>query len=323
MAEPQLAVNYIEAKLREHFKAGGTVWAEPKLDGVRGGWYGGCDDSIAGFTGRSLEPFANRELTKFWSHPDFKFLDGELILHGKPWNYPRLCNEVTSMTNTITGHPEKSALVVFDWLSGLDLPYWRRYAILEKRVAKLEAHYGNRVQLMPFVPISDYDDLMRRDEKHLNDDLEGTILRDPNLSGKPGRSSKTLIHLWRIKRFIDFEVKVTRFDAALENRNEQKVNALGHKERSTHKENKHPKEMVGTVYGVVLKDVKYDGKLLFPKDMEIAIGPGRMTHDFRKLSYAKPELLVDQIAKVKTFPHGVKDKPRMPTFETLRSLVDM
>jgi DNA ligase-1 len=316
MAEPQLAINWIRKKVV-------PGWDQPKLDGVRGGRYGGRDDSIAGFTGRSLEPFANRELTKFWSHPDFKFLDGELVLHEKPWDTPRLCSLVTSMTNTISGHPEKSALVAFDWLSDLSLPYWRRYALLEQRVSKLQNHYGDRIQLMPFRPFKDVDELLWHDTDHLERNLEGTIIRDPNLPAKPGRSSSVEMHLWRIKRFIDFEVRITRFDAALENRNEQVMNKLGRMERSTHKANKHPKEMVGTIYGVVLKDVKHEGKLLFKKGMEIAIGPGRMTHDFRRLAYSQPDLLIGQIAKVKTFPQGVKDKPRMPTFEMLRSLKDM
>jgi DNA ligase-1 len=317
--EPQLAVNYIEARVKEHLRQGATLWAEPKLDGVRGAQY-----TPGQFTGRSLEPFANRRLTKIWSHPDFQHLDGELILLGEAWNYPRLCSEVTSLTNTIEGHPRDSALVAFDWLEDLSLPYWRRYRKLEKRVSQLEQHYAGRIQIMPFVEIRDWDQLLEHDTNWVdNEKLEGTIIRDHNLPGKPGRSSKVEIHLWRIKRFIDFEVKVTRFDAALENRNEQKVNALGRKERSTHKANKHPKEMVGTVYGVVLKDVKHEGKVLFKKGMEIAIGPGRLTHDFRKLAYHKPELLVGQILKVKTLPYGVKDKPRMPTAETLRSLADM
>lgn len=312
MTNPQRAINWIRDRVSF------PCYIQPKIDGVRGGQYAPGE-----FTGRSLEPFANKQLTSFWSHRNFCWLDGELVLAGEPWTAERLCNQVTSMTNTIAGHAGVSGLVVFDWLEDLSLPYEKRLVLANKRVKTLQNSYGNRVQIIENYIARDLEEVLEFHASFLERGLEGTILRDYKQAGKEGASSKTTMHLWRIKDFIDFEVRVRKILPALENTNEQVMNKLGRMERSTHKANKIPKSMVGMLQGEVLKDVVHEGKLLFKKGLLVDISPGRMTHDFRKAAWANPSLILDPISKVKTFPIGVKDKPRMPTWESFRSKADM
>jgi hypothetical protein len=179
-------------------------------------------------------------------------------------------------------------LVAFDWLKDLDIPYGKRLVLLERRVMLLRQHYDERIQLIHSHWVNSMEELLKVDAINLAAGLEGTIIRDASLPGKPGRSSKQVMHLWRIKRFIDFEVRITKVFPAMENRNPAKVNELGRTERSSHKANKVPKDMAGTMQGVVLKDVVHEGKLLFKRGMVIDVGPGKMDHDMRRAVLANP-----------------------------------
>jgi hypothetical protein len=84
-----------------------------------------------------------------------------------------------------------------------------------------------------------------------------------------------------------------------------------------------PNEMVGSMECKVLKDVVHDGKLFFKEGQIITVGAGRMPHIDRLKYFAEQHLLLNQTIKFKTFPKGVKDKPRFPTFQTIRAASDL
>jgi DNA ligase-1 len=109
----------------------------------------------------------------------------------------------------------------------------------------------------------------------------------------------------------------------MENTNEAKVNELGRTERSSHQDNMVPKGMIGNLICSMMKDV-YDGdKLLFSQDQVVTVGPGAMPHVDRVALFQDQSKIVGQVIKFKFFPKGVKDKPRFPTFVTIRSAEDM
>lgn len=309
---PQRAVDAVLERVQ--FPCAG----QPKLDGVRG-----MQMLKQRFTGRSLKPFANKRFTQFWSHADFFGLDGEVVAPGLPWNHPAMCRTTTSLTGTIDS-PKVPWLVAFDYVKPdtYDLAYERRYALLEKRVDSLQQHYGERIELMPLVVLKN----MRQLEQYIADNrtkgYEGTIVRNLKAPFKPGDSTLAM-ELWRIKDRIDFEIRVTKLIEAMQNNNEAKVNALGKTERSSHKANKTGKGMVGMIQGEVVKDVEWQGKLLFPKGMVIDVGPGEMTHPKRKQYWENPKLIVGKLGKVAVQPYGTKDKPRQPVWLTPRNEVDM
>lgn len=319
MPKPQLAVDWRADRLKELFAQKRTIIAQPKLDGVRGGQY-----NPRAFTGRSLKPFKNKRLTKFWSDIEFFGVDGELIMPPPiEWNYHAMCRSTTSVTNTIDSGIIPN-LVAFDLIIGqtIDLPYRKRYAALRKFVEQLRQDHTHRIHLMPMQIVKSMTELDEWENKWVEEGYEGAIVRNGDALFKEDRSGEEA-ELWRIKRRIDFEFIADELVEAMENRNEAKTNALGRTERSTHKENMHGKRMVGAIKGHVLKDVVWQGKVLFPKGMPIKVGPGEMDHAMRKRVWKNPKLIVGKINKAKTQPHGVKEKPRQPLWIGLRSKEDM
>lgn len=310
--KPQLANNWLEDKQRL------PAWQQPKYDGVRGLFL------TEQFTGRSLKPFKNKALTAFWSKPEFKGLDGELIIPGTDGIEGRQCSITTGITNSPTDQRIPD-LIAFDYLtpSTIALPYEGRYEWLVTAVRSLNEVYGTKIRLMPYTLVETLDEIEMRDNEFLERGLEGSILRNHLALLKEGRPSTKTQELMRIKRFLDFEFVIDRLVEANENTNEAKTNELGHTERSTAKAGMVPKGMVGKFVGRIVGGVTHKDKVLFPDGMPVTVGPGQSTHAERVLWWNNPSLVVGQIGKAKLFPHQILDKARMPIFLSLRSQEDM
>ena len=110
------------------------------------------------------------------------------------------------------------------------------------------------------------------------------------------------------------------------NDNVAQINELGRTFRTSHQENKVPNGMVGSIQMKSLEDV-YDPqdktKLLIAKGSLFNAAPGALTHDERNFYFENQHRFLEQIAKVKFFPKGIKDKPRFPQFFSLRSKEDL
>jgi DNA ligase-1 len=290
------------------------VWQEPKVDGVRGLYL------RQNFSGRSLKLFGNRALTKFWSASEFFGIDGELWHPQRTITSPDLCRMTSGLTRRIND-PMVPNLMAFDLVSAdvADLPYARRYEQLAKRLRVLQEP---KLSLVEYVIVRNMDDVEKWRAKFIDLGYEGSILRDPTKGLKEGRSGDGL-EFWRIKDFIDFEFTIDELIEAQENTNEAKTNPLGRTERSSAKAGKVGKGMIGMLRGRMLKDVVHNGMLLFKKGHKVDCGPGELTHAEREEGWANPRLYVGKIGKGKTFPHGVLDKPRMPTFICLRGKEDL
>lgn len=291
---------------------------QPKVDGVRG-----MQMRLGQFTGRSLKPFANKRLTNFWSHEDFYGLDGELVAPSIPWTHPAMCRTTTSLTGTIDSR-QVPHLIAFDYVvpQTYDMEYQRRYELLQRRVLRMQELYGKYVQLMPFVVLKNMRQLDDYVAQNRADGYEGTIVRSQYAPFKPGDSTLAM-ELWRIKDRLDFEVRVRGLVEAMQNNNEAKVNALGKTERSSHKANKVGKGMIGMIQGEVVKNVEWQGKVLFRKGMLIDIGPGEMNHADRAKYWENPKLIIGTLGKVAVQPYGTMDKPRQPIWLTPRTEVDL
>lgn len=314
--KPMLASDYAEDKIRF------PVIAQPKIDGVR------ALNMTGTLTGRSLKKHANRHVTGYFSHSSLAGFDGEMAAEQEC--HPDLCRLTTSALSTIDGAPW-IMWHVFDYVTPetKSLTYEQRLVAMASRVAALKAdpqlhELACHLQLIPSVMCASLEQLLEVDAVWLDMGYEGTILRDPQGLHKQGRSTVKEGGLLRIKRFIDFEVEVTEILEGVTNTNEAQTNELGLQFRSTHQENMVPNGMVGAMMGRVIKDIlDSKGAVLFAEGSIVKIGAGSMTHEDRVRFFKEPALLIGQIAKAKMFPKGVKDKPRFPTFQSIRSKTDL
>jgi len=295
------------------------IGVQPKIDGVR------ALNMLGRFTGRSLKSFKNLHLTQQFSLSALLGFDGELAAERE--THPNLCRITSSATGTIKGEPYV-IWWLFDYATVLSahLPYRERLELLRQEVdglRRLNHPIHHHLRIVPTVICHTVEELEATDAHFLSQGYEGTITRDMDAPHKAGRSTPTEGGLGRIKRFVDFEFTVDELIEGEENLNEAQINELGQTFRSSHQENKVANGMVGAMLGTVLADVVYDGKVLFAKGQQVRVGAGCMSHIERRAYFGNPSTIIGHIGKAKFFPKGIKDKPRFPTFQSLRNSEDM
>lgn len=289
--------------------------AQPKIDGVR------AINMTGTLTGRSLKKHANQHVTELFSKDIYKGLDGEMAANGEL--HPDLCRLTSSALSTITGFPYV-LWHLFDYVTEetRNLPYLERYERLVLFTREL-GHEGSQLRVVPSYCCSSLSELLTWDNRWLELGYEGTIVRGPMGLHKEGRSTVREGGLLRIKRPIDAEAEVLEIIEGDTNTNEAQINELGLQFRTSHQEGKVPNGMVGAMICRLLADVVNNGAVLFKAGDVIKVSAGSMTHGDRQRYFHCPELLIGKIITFRTFPKGVKDKPRFPTFKSVRSLTDM
>ncbi len=312
MTMPMLASDYDESKLKF------PLMAQPKIDGVRGVHLNGA------FTGRSLKAHKNKAATALFSHPALAGLDGELTVGDLTGT--DLCRDTTSKMGTIKGDANGITWNVFDLINETtsNLTYIERYAALCQRLSVISERHPEVRHLINAVPahhVATLDELLALDDQWLDEGYEGTIIRDPNGAYKQGRSTVKEGGLLRIKRFMQEDAEVLDVVEGQSNGNEAKTNELGRTERSSHQENMTPNGMVGTLTCRVLRnvlDLRRPDVVLLRKDQIITVSAGKMRQDMRLDLMANPDKIIGKAISFKFFPKGIKDKPRFPTFHSIR-----
>jgi DNA ligase-1 len=277
------------------------VMGFPKLDGVR---LLNFDNQA---TGRSLKPHANIYTTQRFSDPIYKGFDGEATLGSATSS--SLCRDTSSALSTITGEPD-IVWNVFDYLTEdtVKLPYLSRIGALHSYIEK---YNPKDVMIIEYTPIHTPVQLMDFYHSCLELGFEGAIYRDPLGFHKDGRSTVNEGSYLRLKPFSDKDAVVLEIIEAQQNLNEKKKNALGLTERSSHKENKIGKGMVGTL---ICRDI-LTNKI-------VNIGPGKMTHEERIYYFNSPDKLINEIIKYRSVDTGIKDAPRFGRYICRRSRED-
>lgn len=309
-----LASDVVEKKLKF------PLIAQPKIDGVRGG------NMLGELTGRSGKKHANLYTTQLFSQLECLGFDGELAAQDE--HHPDLCRLTASALNTVEGQPF-TLWWLFDWIhpGTFDKPYAVRLEMLQKKVWYLQQvnafEAWGRLRVMPSVTVHTMAELNALDEKHLELGFEGTCTRDPNGMHKQGRSTATEGGLLRMKQFIEEEAIVVEIEEGQANQNEATLDPHGYTERSTHQENMVPNGMVGAMICRSLKDVVWQGKTIIQRDQLIKVAAGRMSHDERRDYFLNSHKLIGQTIKYQFSPKGIKDKPRFPTFQSIRMQSDI
>lgn len=276
---------------------------QDKLDGVRASVVNGQ------LVSRALKLIPNQEIQDTLARPEFEGLDGELIV-GSPTD-PACMRTTTSFVMAPNKTGESWCYHVFDkWNEegGFTLRHARAHAL----VANLSV-----AKMVPFRIAGTSEELDAIEAERLAEGHEGVIARDPSAPYKFGRSGVTG-PLLKIKRFVDFEAEVIGVYEEMHNANEAVKNALGRTERSTKKAGKVGK---GTLGGLVLRAL--NGPC---EGIEFRCGTGFDKGD-RAQFWSEAQApaqdgsgLNGMVAKVKSFPIGVKEKPRHPVFLGWRDL---
>lgn len=269
--------------------------ATPKIDGIR------CLVIDGKALSRSFKPIRNDYIRGIIEATCPNGFDGE-IRCGNGFN------DVQSMVMTKEGTPD-FVYLVFDYVKdSLIKPYAERLEdlkeamkfVLAKEVVALEPKVANNL-----------DELNLIMEQDLLEGHEGTMIRDPASPYKCGRASLKEGYLTALKCFVDDEAEVVGFEEQMQNNNEKDKDAFGNTERSSHKANLIPKNTLGAFL------VKHaDGT-------EFKIGTGKgLTNELRKEIWTNKDKYLGKLVHYRYQPHGVKDKPRIPSWYGFRDRDD-
>lgn len=284
------------------------VLIQPKIDGVRA-----LSLNDQGLTGRSMKQHGNRYVTRVYSDPILAGFDGEMAAEKE--THQALCRLTTSALSSHEGEPYL-LWWLFDYITSktIALPYSERFKYMVEqfhRVRDMQHPLAGNLRIMPSITCTNMETLLECDDDFNDRGFEGSCLRDPCGQYKQGYSTIREGGLLRIKRFVDKDAVVLRIIEGERNDNPATIAPSGYTERSTHKENMVPNGMVGAMECLDIETQK-----------PVTVGAGCMTHDERKHYFQNQHLLIGQTVKYKTFPKGVKDKPRFSPFQSIRAASD-
>lgn len=279
------------------------VLASPKYDGIR------CVIRDGRALSRSLKPIPNVHIRGALESLGARAegFDGELMLP-----YPATFHAVSSavMTRDIAP-PSDWFFVVFDCLSGNDndVPFSGRLEAARRRIERCD--FGSHVQHCEHVEIHGPDELADYEARVLAAGHEGAMLRAPEGPYKFGRATMREGHLYKLKRFVDGEAEIVAVLELQRNTNEAFEGELGQTKRRTLKAGK----VDGGVMGKLLvRDLK--------SGVEFKIGTG-FTAAQRALWWRLRDAMSGRVVRYRFQDHGVKDKPRIASFQGFRDRRDL
>jgi len=262
------------------------VMASAKLDGIR------CLVLDGKALTRSFKPIPNNHIRQTIEGMFQHDVDGEIIVEGKTFN------EVQSAVMTVEGEPWFRYLV-FDMPARQEASFRQRYDYLCSLYSRHTLHH---------VVIDDKEALLKYEETVLKSGAEGVMIRSPEGKYKEGRSTVKEGILLKIKRFKDAEAVVVDVIEEQSNTNAKEKDAFGLAKRSTKKEGKVGKGVMGSLL------VEYKGE-------QFGIGTG-FTGATRYYIWNNRKHFIGKLVKFKYQEMGVK-APRFPVFIEFRDTRDL
>lgn len=286
------------------------VWGSHKLDGIRSLGLREESGEIL-VKSRKLKKIPNvyirNELNRVLGNclkNSEKFsgeFDGEIISSAS-MNF----QETTHNVMSFEGEPD-FIYYIFDVVEdSLTMSYENRMELLKS----IEFNDPRIIKLIP-TKLNNEQELLAFEEEALSNGFEGIILRSGSGPYKNGRATLKEGYLSKMKRFSDSEAEIVGFEELEQNNNIATKDALGHSERSSHKENMVGKNTLGTL---LVKDIY--------SDLELRIGSG-LDDATRAAIWADKEKYRGMVVKYKYFAIGVKDKPRHPVWLGFRNPDDL
>ena len=278
------------------------VLASPKTDGIR------CllhpDKGVVARSFKAIpNEYVRRTLTALMD--DAHGLDGELATYTDG-----ILDDFNTIQGNIMRHDGEPdfKLLVFDWFLDVDQPFWYRIRRAGETVWRRASKY---IQYVPHEIITNADELEALKLIHIAEGHEGTMTRHPDAPYKQGRSTLKQEWLLKHKGWDTAEGRVIGYEELLTNENEQTINELGDKVRSSAKGNKVPAGTLGAI-------------ILHTDWGEVRLGTGKgFTRDLRNTLWAQRKQNLGRLVTFKYMPHGTKNKPRLPGWVGFRDPIDM
>jgi DNA ligase-1 len=281
--KPMLAVAAELSKLRY------PVYVQPKLDGIRVLVKDGVVYS------RKLKPIPNKHVQKLFGH--LHGYDGELIV-GSP-TAKDVFQVTTSGVMSEDGEPDVRFWCFDIW--NRDYPY--------KEIDILE-NISCDVLFVRTELVNTEEELLKYQADYEALGYEGAMARDPKGMYKFGRATVTKGELLKLKSFEDAEFICVGYEERMHNANEAKTDALGHTERSSHKEHMIPTNSLGALI------------VRWGENDTFKVGTG-FTEAQRCDMWSYRDELIGKLVKIRFQRSGMKDKPRFPSFVGFRHEDDM
>lgn len=272
-----------------------------KLDGIRVL----CKEGQS--LSRSLKQIPNQHFASMMDHPMFHGLDGEACVG--PANAQDVMQKTTSGLMSQDGTPD-FVFWVFDYWTKPDTPYHERYANLVMGFTGPNKSFPGYpyIRLLEHKLIQNQQELDAFESEALTQGYEGVMVRSLNGPYKYGRSTAKQGILLKVKRFIDKEAVIVGKKEKMHNANELETDELGYAKRSSQKSGLVP---MGTLGALDCVDIS--------TGQPFSIGTGFDDALRDKLWEAD---ILGEIVKYKSFPTGVKEKPRFPVFLGIRDPSD-
>lgn len=269
---------------------------------------------------RSLKPVRAESFQSWVAHNKryLEGLDGEVTCGDI---YAENCYHRTMTFMMSYNKPDEFTLNLFDkWDDdgSHEFRYDAARRVMEYYQSSVDPAIAARLALAPNRQLRTIEDVWEFHNEEVEKGGEGIILRDPHSYYKHGRGSPVQVDCVKMKEggWVDTEVTCTGYYEEMHNANEATTNALGHTERSGHKENLIGK---GTLGGFEVSGRLIDGRSF---EGRIGGGPG-LTHELRASLWAERETLPGRLIKMSYFNVGIKDKPRFPKFLGFRDPDDL
>lgn len=277
------------------------VYVFPKLDGIRCLIVDGVPKT------RTLKDVPNNYIRSVLTSIGIDGFDGELIIGDA------VAKSVYRDTNSVVMSHDKCNhfyYFVFD-LHNHTGTFEERQQALKLKIRGLPIN--NNIILLESTLCYSEEELLNYEVKCLQKGYEGVIIRNPRGLYKYGRTTIKENNTFKLKRFVDGEAEILAIIEEQHNTNEKVTNELGKGQRSTHKENLVGKSTMGAL---LCKDV------VTGATFQIGSGFTKSEREWFwnscNVNSAEPV-----IVKYKSFPIGVKDKPRHPIYLGLRDRLDM
>lgn len=279
--------------IKDTSKIAYPVMVSVKMDGIR------CLIKNGVALSRTFKPIRNDYIQSVIGKPENNGLDGELIVGDV---FAKDCYRATnSGVMSKDGEPDFT-YYTFDRWDLPDLGFKGRLCML-KDSYRVTGTYHALAHCEA--------DLLNIEESLLSRGAEGVMVRSLNGIYKYGRSTEREGILGKLKRLESSEAEILGVIELQHNLNEATTNALGHTERSTHKENK----VCGGVMGALRVRCVESGAVFH-------IGTGFTVED-RVWFWQNKDTTMGRFVTYTHFPIGRKDLPRHPSYKGFRDSEDM